>query len=294
MKQNQRTHVPVLSEESIRGLNLKKNSVVIDATIDGGGHASEILKKLGKRGTLLGLDWDPEMIQRAREKFRDEKRVKLFHLNFQNIRKLTESLKIRPDAIFFDLGLSSLQLEASGRGFSFQRDEPLLMTFDPVTSPDGREFLKTVSKERLEEILRTYGEEQGARKIARAIIRARAQKEIQTSGELARIIGRVVRRRGRIHPATKTFQALRIYLNRELENLEEGLRQAFGVLAKKGEIAVISFHSLEDRIVKRTFASLAAEGKARALTRKPLRPGAEEILQNPRARSAKLRIIEKL
>lgn len=287
-------HIPVLLEESIGGLNLKKNSVVIDATIDGAGHAREILKKLGRRGRLIGLDWDPEILLEAGEKFRDEKRVKLFHLNFRNIGKLAGSLKIRPDAIFFDLGLSSLQLQASGRGFSFQRDEPLLMTFDPALRPNAREFLKRVPEWKLKEILRTYGEERGAGKIARAIIRARAQKEIRTSEELARIIEKTVPRRGNIHPATRTFQALRIFLNQELENLEEGLAHAFVILSRGGRIAVISFHSLEDRIVKRMFVHLAGEGKAKIVTRKPIRPSADEILENPRSRSAKLRIIEKL
>ncbi len=287
-------HTPVLPEESIAGLNLKKNSLVIDATADGGGHAAEILKKLGKRGRLIALDLDPEMAERLREKFQKEERVKIFHLNFRDIGKLARSLKIRPDAIFFDLGLSSLQLSASGRGFSFQRDEPLDMRFDPTRGQSAKELLEKISLPELEEIIRRYGEESWAKKIAQAIGEARRRGKIKTSAELANIIERAVRRKGRTHPATKTFQALRIYLNRELENLETGLKAAFEILAPKGRIAAISFHSLEDRIVKNFFREKARGQKGKLIIKKVLTPGREEILSNPRARSAKLRIIEKI
>lgn len=285
-------HLPVLLEESISGLGLKTASCVIDATADGGGHASEFLKKLGQRGKLILLDWDPEMISILRQKFKNEERVQIFHLNFQDIGKLRES-KIRPDAIFFDLGLSSLQLEASGRGFSFQRDEPLIMRFDPFSKPTAAEYLARARKDELAEVIWKYGEERAARRLAGAIVKSRQKREIKTTADLREIIEKVLPRRGRIHPATKTFQALRIYLNEELGNLERGLKDGFEILKPGGRMAAISFHSLEDRIVKNFFKDRERAGAARIMTKKPLPPSAREISENPRARSAKLRILEK-
>jgi len=285
-------HLPVLLEESVRGLRIRRDSLVIDATADGGGHASEFLKKLGRRGKLILLDWDPEMISILRKKFGNEGRVRIFHLNFQDIRKLGES-KIRPGAIFFDLGLSSLQLDAPGRGFSFQRDEPLIMRFDPLSGPTAAEYLARANKDELAEVIWKYGEERAARKIAEAIVRSRHQREIKTTADLRRIIEKVLPRRGKIHPATRTFQALRIYLNGELRNLEQGLENGFEILKPGGRMAAISFHSLEDRIVKNFFKDRMRAGVAGLVTKKPLLPSALEIFENPRARSAKLRILEK-
>ncbi len=285
-------HLPVLLEESVRGLRIRRDSLVIDATADGGGHASEFLKKLGRRGKLILLDWDPEMISILRKKFGNEGRVRIFHLNFQDIRKLGES-KIRPDAIFFDLGLSSLQLDAPGRGFSFQRDEPLIMRFDPLSGPTAAEYLARANKDELAEVIWKYGEERAARKIAEAIVKSRHQREIRTTADLRRIIEKVLPRRGKIHPATRTFQALRIYLNGELRNLEQGLENGFEILKPRGRMAAISFHSLEDRIIKNFFKDRARAGAAKLVTKKPLPPSAREIFENPRARSAKLRILEK-
>ena len=285
-------HLPVLLEESVRGLRIRRDSLVIDATADGGGHASEFLKKLGRRGKLILLDWDPEMISILRKKFGNEGRVRIFHLNFQDIRKLGES-KIRPGAIFFDLGLSSLQLDAPGRGFSFQRDEPLIMRFDPLSGPTAAEYLARANKDELAEVIWKYGEERAARKIAEAIVRSRHRQKIRTTADLRRIIEKVLPRRGKIHPATRTFQALRIYLNGELRNLEQGLENGFEILKPRGRMAAISFHSLEDRIIKIFFKDRARAGAAKLVTKKPLPPSAREIFENPRARSAKLRILEK-
>ena len=285
-------HLPVLLEESVRGLRIRRDSLVIDATADGGGHASEFLKKLGRRGKLILLDWDPEMISILRKKFGNEGRVRIFHLNFQDIRKLGES-KIRPGAIFFDLGLSSLQLDAPGRGFSFQRDEPLIMRFDPLSGPTAAEYLARANKDELAEVIWKYGEERAARKIAEAIVRSRHRQKIRTTADLRRIIEKVLPRRGKIHPATRTFQALRIYLNGELRNLEQGLENGFEILKPRGRMAAISFHSLEDRIIKNFFKDRARAGAAKLVTKKPLPPSAREIFENPRARSAKLRILEK-
>ncbi|MDP3762748.1 MAG: 16S rRNA (cytosine(1402)-N(4))-methyltransferase RsmH [bacterium] len=289
-------HLPALLKESVSGLRIRRDSLVIDATADGGGHAAEFLKKLGRRGKLILLDWDPEMISILRKKFGSEGRVRIFHLNFQDIRKLGKSQSAgwrRPDAIFFDLGLSSLQLDASGRGFSFQRDEPLIMRFDPLSGPTAAEYLARANKDELAEVIWKYGEERAARKIAEAIVRLRQKREIRTTADLRRIIEGVLPRRGKIHPATRTFQALRIYLNGELRNLEQGLENGFEILKPGGRMAAISFHSLEDRIIKNFFKDKARAGAARLVTKKPLPPSAREIFENPRARSAKLRILEK-
>lgn len=286
-------HTPILLEETMRELGLKKNSLVVDATVDGGGHTRTILKNLGPRGRLVGLDWDQEMIHRIKQELKEEPRAKFLHSNFSNLEKVARSLKIRPDAILFDLGLSSLQLFSSGRGFSFQRDEPLLMTFDSETRPTAFEFLARVSEKELEEIIQAYGEEPFSRRIARAIVSARARRQIRTTEELAEIISKTRPRTGHLHPATKTFQALRIYLNQELNNLESGLGGAWKILKRGGRIAVISYHSLEDRIVKNFFKDKSIKGQGIILTKKPIIPSRKETLENPRARSAKLRAIEK-
>ena len=285
-------HIPVLLSEVVDGLNLKSGSVVVDATVDGGGHAREILKKLGQEGKLIGLDWDSGMVEKLRKDLGGDVRVKLFHSNFSELEKVTGPY--RPDAILFDLGLSSLQLLASGRGFSFKSEEGLKMTFDPNQRPNAEEFINTANVRDLEEVIRKYGEERFAGRIARAIERYRARKRITSAKELSEIISRAVPRRGRINPATKTFQALRIYLNHELENIENGLRGAWKIIKPKGRIAVISYHSLEDRIVKNFFKEKAKNEEGKLINRKPIVPSREEVTKNPRSRSAKLRILEKL
>ncbi|OGF70440.1 16S rRNA (cytosine(1402)-N(4))-methyltransferase [Candidatus Giovannonibacteria bacterium RIFCSPLOWO2_02_FULL_45_14] len=285
-------HIPVLLSEVVDGLNLKSGSVVIDATVDGGGHAMEILKKLGQEGKLIGLDWDLSMIEKLRSELSGEGRVKLFHSNFSEMEKVAGPF--RPDAILFDLGLSSLQLLASGRGFSFKSEDGLGMTFDFNQKPNAEEFIRTANVKDLEEVIRKYGEERFAGRIARAIERYRAKKRIASAKELAEVISRVVPRRGRINPATRTFQSLRIYLNHELENIEIGLTGAWKIIKPEGRIAVISYHSLEDRIIKNFFKEKAKSEEGKLINKKPIIPGREEILKNPRSRSAKLRIIEKI
>ena len=287
-------HVPVLVEEVINGLNIKKNSVVIDATADGGGHSREILKKMGPEARLLCLDWDKEMTERLENEFRNDERVKIIQSNFSLVEKMARTLRYRPDAIFFDLGLSSFQLQASGRGFSFLKDEPLKMTYDENTHPNAKEIVNKFSEEELGEIIKEYGEERLWRKIAKTIVEQRKRRPIETSKELADTILKSVPRRGKIHPATKTFQALRIFTNKELENIKAGLDGAWNVLEPEGRICVISFHSLEDRIVKRFFKGKVAEQKAILINKKVITPAREEITQNPRSRSSKLRIIQKI
>lgn len=294
MKQN--GHTPVLLEETITGLGIRKDSLVLDGTADGGGHLDAILEKLGPEGKIIGLDWDSGMVRRLEETMAGERRVHLFHSNFSELEKVARSLPAawrRPDAILFDLGLSSLQLYASGRGFSFEAEEGLEMTFDRARSPNAREFLHQVPESELAEILRTYGEEPFAGRIARAIVEARRREPIRTGKDLAAIIEKVARRRGRIHPATKTFQALRIYLNGEFENIRTGLEGAWRIVKPGGRIAVIAYHSGEDRIIKNFFKDKVRAEEGTLAFKKPLVPSRAEVLANPRSRSAKLRIIEK-
>lgn len=297
-------HIPVLGDESAEGLNIKPDAKIIDGTIDGGGHTEKFLQKLGPGGKILGIDWDPEMEDRLTKRFPAEKRLKLTTANFGSIESIARSFTFWPDAIFFDLGLSSLQLQArpdsrqagqaSGRGFSFQRGEPLIMTFHPDTHPNAREFINLAPEKEIERVIRTYGEERRAKKIARAITAARMRKAITTAAELAGIILHAAPRRGKIHPATKTFQAIRIHVNRELENLNDALLGSWNIIKPGGRVGVVSFHSLEDRIVKNFFREKAKGEGALLITKKPIRPRREEQIENPRSRSAKLRILQKL
>ncbi len=299
-------HIPVLLDEVIDGLNLKKDSFIIDATVNGGGHTRAFLNKVGKSGRLIGLDWDPKMVEARKAEFADDPRASFIKLNFREIRKLARSSadwRTAPDAIFFDLGLSSLQLDArqndsvglaSGRGFSFQTPETLDMTFEPGTHPDLKELLEKTNEEELANIIFQYGEERKSRKIARAIKEAWRKHQIANTFDLGETIRKTIGRHGKIHPATKSFQAFRIYLNHEIENLEVGLKEGYEVLKPGGRLAVISFHSLEDRIVKNFFRAEAKEGRLKILTKKPIIADLTEITENPRARSAKLRVAEKL
>ncbi|MEK9166262.1 MAG: 16S rRNA (cytosine(1402)-N(4))-methyltransferase RsmH, partial [Patescibacteria group bacterium] len=234
-------HIPVLPEESVAGLHIQPDAKIIDGTIDGGGHTERFLQQLGPDGQVLGIDWDPDMEPRLRKRFPGEHRLKLINANFGSIESIARSFTFWPDAVFLDLGLSSFQLQArpdggqaSGRGFSFQNSEPLEMTFHPDTHPNARELVNTATEEELEEVIRTYGEEWQARKIARAIVEARKIKAITRTDELVAVIAGAVRsaswRRRKIHPATKTFQALRIYINGELENLENALKGSWNIL----------------------------------------------------------------
>lgn len=306
-------HKSVLLQEVIAGLNLMDKAVVLDGTFGGGGHTAEILKKFSEI-KIIGLDVDSEAIARGKQNFGE--RVELHQKNFRKMDEVLGERKV--DAILLDIGLSSDQLENSGRGFSFMKDEPLLMTLGSTTGSTtsmkenprleraghsevtAEDVVNDWSEESLEKIIHGYGEERRAKRIARAIALARAQGEIKTSRELSQIIEGSVGRRGhrrggtrRLHPATKTFQAIRIAVNDELGALEEGLSKGVAALKPSGRMAVISFHSLEDRIVKNYFRKKAKEGEVILINKKPIVSGAEEVKHNPRARSAKLRIIEK-
>ncbi len=290
-------HRPVLVKEVLAYLALRRGQFVIDGTIDGGGHAREMLKCIGPTGKLLGIDWDEKMIEQLKEKMSKEKNLLLIHGNYTDTRSILEKNNLdKADAFLLDLGFSSDQL-ISGRGFSFSpaaAGEPLLMTYRAKGTP-VKELLRKIREEELVKILYELGGERYAKKIAHAIMGAERRKKIETSGELREVIERAVPRgyeRGRIHPATRTFQALRIYVNHELENLALILRDLKNIVKKDGRVAIISFHSLEDRIVKNAFQNLEKDHTVNILTQKPIRPSRDEIALNPRSRSAKLRVAQ--
>jgi 16S rRNA (cytosine1402-N4)-methyltransferase len=265
----------------------------LDTTLGAGGHSFALLEQSAPDGQLVGFDADPAALALARQRlaaFGD--RFRLFNQNFAEL----GNLELEPvDAVVMDLGLSSMQLDSSGRGFSFRGDEPLDMRFDPASSGQtAAELLNDLSADELERVLKEFGEEPRARRVARSIVYRRAQQPFARTGDLvAAVTAALGPARGRTHPATRTFQALRIAVNDELGALESGLQAAVDLLKPGGRIAVISFHSLEDRVVKWRFRGWADEGRLTILTRKPLLPGAAEQRENPRARSAKLRVAER-
>lgn len=295
-------HIPVLLKETISALNLQPGFAVVDGTLGSGGHAKEILKAITP-GTFIGLDVDSEALQRARTAINEEKlegnRVHLVQENFRNLRTVLERCKVREvQAVLLDLGWSSDQFEKSGRGFSFNADEPLLMTLGDYhgTGETAKDVVNTYSAEDLADLIYTLGEEQFSRRIASGIVEARKRKTIESTVDLVRIIEASVPKFylfRRIHPATKTFQALRIHVNDELNALRDGLLASLAALSGMGRLAVITFHSLEDRIVKQTFREWVYESKGSLITKKPIQASAEEIQRNKRSRSAKVRIFEK-
>jgi len=292
-------HVPVLLHEAVDSLSLKPDDVVVDATLGGAGHAGAIAATLGKKGVLIGFDLDTDAISRAKKVLEGARPdVHLILGNFRHLGKELERLEIPSiTKALFDLGWSSYQLD-SGRGFSFRADEPLSMTYaDTPTGLTAATIVNEWGEESIADILFGWGEEHYSRRIAKAIVARRAHKPFTTSVELAEAITAAVPpryRHGRIHPATRTFQALRIAVNDELGALAEGLRSAWKHLAPGGRIAVITFHSIEDRMVKQMFAAWEASEEGKRVVRKPIRPAGPEISMNPRSRSAKLRVIQKL
>ena len=291
-------HRSVLLHEVTTSLALKPDDVVVDATLGGGGHAREILSRLGKNGMFIGFDADEEAIERCRKLFSTQQAaVHFVHANFRNIKTELEKLNVgRITKALFDLGWSSFQLSA-GRGFSFRSDEPLSMAYDKEQKLTAAIIVNEWGEESIADIIFGFGEERYSRRIAKAIVVAREQKPIATALELGEIVKGAVPsayRHGKTHPATKTFQALRIAVNDELGALESGLAGAWEMLAPGGRLAVISFHSIEDRIVKRRFVRWAKEGIGELVSRKPIPPSDAEIAENPRARSAKLRVVQKI
>ncbi len=290
-------HLPVLREAVVRWLApVPPGTWIVDGTVGLGGHAAALLEA-STDSRLLGLDRDGETLARAAERLaRFGSRCVLRHSDFRHIDREARACGAAPaHAVLLDLGLSSFQLDASGRGFSFQRDERLDMRFDPRQPLTAAELLRRAPEPELERLLREYGEEPAARRIARRLVEARRRAPIDTTGRLAEVVTRAIpphRRPRRIHPATRTFQALRIAVNDELGSLEVALPRAAELLAPGGRFGVIAFHSLEDRLVKGAFRQLA-RADWRVLTRKPVRPDAAEIHTNPRARSARFRVLER-
>lgn len=295
-------HIPVLVREVLALLQPRSEGAYLDCTVGGGGHAEAILEAAGVPSRLVGIDCDPEAIAVASSRLgRFGDRVRLVRGDFRELPRLVSELHLEGFAgVLFDLGVSSLQLDDPNRGFSFSMEGPLDMRMDRQSGAlAARDLLHELPEEGLTRIIREYGEERWARQIARAIVTARRQGSLETTRDLAAVVTRAVPRRfwpRRIHPATRTFQAIRIAVNRELTGLEEALENAIGLLQPGGRICVISFHSLEDRVVKHLFRRLAAAETlpgVRILTRRPITPSAEETARNPRARSAKLRAVER-
>lgn len=278
-------HTPVLLEESIEALRIRRKGKYVDCTVGTGGHAEAILEK---EGQLLGIDADPEALKIAEERLKRYKgNFILVHDNFRYLRDICYRFNFQQvDGILFDLGLSSLQLEDKERGFSFQLDSPLDMRFDPNQELTAADVVNTLPKEQIAEILRQYGEERRSQQIAQHIINNRP---LRSTKQLSQVVTQAVRKRRRIHPATKTFQALRITVNKELENLELALKQAVDILYPGGRLVVISFHSVEDRVVKQF---LRDSPGLKLIAKKIIRPSPAEIQFNPRSRSAKMRVAE--
>lgn len=295
-------HKSVLLKESIGGLNIKPGDTFLDGTVGSGGHSEYVCSHYGREVKIIGLDVDQDSLEEARNRLQKAGCNTTLHLsNFRELDKILGELKVKNiNALLLDLGVSSYQFEKSGRGFSFQRDEPLLMTMKKEITPNditAKNIVNTWEEKSIADVIYGYGEERYARKIAREIVERRKEHPIETTLDLVRIVSEAVPafyKRKKIHPATKTFQALRIAVNDELGALDDALKKGFQYLAHGGRMAIISFHSLEDRIVKRFFKEREKEQVALLVTKKPITPTEEEIQDNPRSRSAKLRIIEKL
>ena len=290
-------HEPVMVAEVLDLLAPARGGLFVDCTVGLGGHSRALLE--GGATRVLGLDRDPIALALAGEAlapYRD--RVELVHADYRELDRVLDARGIPAvDGTLADLGVSSMQLDAEGRGFSFRRDEPLDMRMDQTSGASAAEWLRTVDEEELANVIFEYGEERYSRRIARAIVSSRASVPVETTGQLAAIVRRAIPHRGyqRIDPATRTFQALRIWVNRELEDLDTFLVGATRRLLQGARLAVITFHSLEDRIVKHTFRAIEkAEEAMRILTKRPLVPADAELARNPRARSAKLRAIERV
>jgi 16S rRNA (cytosine1402-N4)-methyltransferase len=287
-------HLPVMVREVIELLAPHEGGMYVDATVGLGGHSEMMLKMVGQDGRVIGLDRDEEALKRAAVRLNDG-RVLLKKAKFSQMEEGMRSLGIQEaDGILMDLGVSMMQLRDAARGFSFLSEERLDMRMDgrqPLTAWD---VVNTYSEQELIRILREYGEEYRAARAVRAIVRAREEKTIDTCAELAEIMSRALGRSGRTHPATRVFQALRIEVNRELDEIRAGLDMSLKMLKKGGRLCVISYHSLEDRIVKHFMRDNAKAGRVNQLTKKPLVPSKEEMRQNPSSRSAKLRGAEKL
>ena len=304
-------HQSVLLDESVASLNIRPDGNYIDATFGRGGHARAILQQLNEQGRLIAFDLDPEAINYAKKEFADEPRLTIEHCNFEQVANVIAQLGLtkKIDGVLMDLGVSSPQLDDAERGFSFLRSGLLDMRMDTSQGETARQWLSKVKQNDLAYVLRKYGEEKFAKRIATAIVETRAEREITETGDLAEIIANAIPVKDKYkHPATRSFQAIRIYINQELQAVEKGLEGAASVLAKKGRLSVISFHSLEDRIVKRFMRDMSNRPKLPAglpvmeadivvpfqLVSKSIVAGEAELGLNPRSRSARLRVLERV
>jgi 16S rRNA (cytosine1402-N4)-methyltransferase len=303
-------HIPVLLSEVVANLDLPKKRIVADLTLGLGGHAKAMLEIMPAAGKLIAFEIDGDNLKIAKKNLKDfAEQVIFLNENYTNLAEELKKLKIKSvDGILLDLGIASTQVDNAEKGFSFRKDGPLDMRFDKKSRLTAAEVVNSYSEKELIRIFKEYGEEQKARKIAQAIIKTRKRKPFKTTLQLADFIEKLLKRNGHIHPATRVFQALRIETNKELEGIEKVLEQAIELLRSKGRIAVISYHSLEDRIVKRFFRLLSQdyinepgkmttthlEPKLKIITKKPVVPTGKEVSRNPRSRSAKLRVAEKI
>jgi len=290
------SHEPVLVAEVLALLAPSRGGLFVDCTVGLGGHTQALLEHGASR--VLGLDRDPAALERARERLAPfGERVELVHADYRRLDEILAARNSPPvDGLLADLGVSSMQLDTPGRGFSFRRDEALDMRMDTTEGPTAADALRDVDEWTLADVIYQFGEERHSRRVARAVVEARARKAIETTGQLADLVRRAIPRKGysRIDPATRTFQAIRIWVNRELEGLDTFLASAARNLSAGGRLSVITFHSLEDRVVKHTLRALQAEGGLKILTKRPVVPTDAEIAGNPRARSAKLRAAERV
>jgi 16S rRNA (cytosine1402-N4)-methyltransferase len=292
----QETHIPVMSREVITALNLRSGACVVDCTMGLAGHSMKIAEKIGAKGRIIGIDRDRSALMVAQQRLAEYPLAcEFIHEDFRNVAEVLQRLQISSvDAILFDLGISSFQLDNPDRGFSLQMEGPLDMRMDQDHGQTAFDLLDDLTESEISHILKEYGEERWHRRIARYLSENRP---IRTTGQLRDMVLRAIPKglkHQRIHPATRTFQALRIAVNRELESLSMVLDQCLPFLQPGGRICVISFHSLEDRIVKLRFRALAQSGVIKLITKKPLRPSEEEVQDNSRARSARLRAAEKM
>lgn len=307
-------HKSVLLDETIESLDIKPDGIYVDGTLGGGGHASEVCRRLGDRGRFIGIDQDADAIAAASERLKEfGDKVTIVRSNYENVDEVLKELGIsQVDGIYLDLGVSSYQLDTAERGFTYREDDaPLDMRMDQRNEMTAKDIVNTYSESELFHIIKNYGEDRFAKNIAKHIVRARQEKEIETTGELIEIIKAAIPAKVRAtggHPAKRTFQAIRIELNKELEVLENSIDKMTDLLAPGGRLSIITFHSLEDRIVKNRFrinenpctcppdfpvCMCGKKSKGRVVTRKPILPSEEELSENKRSKSAKLRVFEK-
>ncbi len=287
-------HRPVLLTEVVSFLSVKQNGIYVDGTIGSGGHSEEILKRLGSDGRIIGIDKDEDALKAVGKRINDTRLI-LIHGDFSDIETIVDDNGYtKVEGILLDLGVSMMQLKNTEKGFSIHSDSPLDMRMDRSTTLTAWEIVNNFSERKIGEIIWMYGEERQYRKISKAIVDERRKGKVNTCRELADVIYRIYGRRSRIHPATKTFQALRIYVNKELESLSKALNNSLGILSHGGRLCVISYHSLEDRIVKQFMKEQDKNSCLRVLTKKPVSPSINEINSNPSSRSAKLRVGEYL